>query len=202
MKPAIQVPAVKLVVGLGNPGTEYQHSPHNMGFAVVEEMARRLGVELSRHRAHSLCGGGAIGETKVWLIQPQTFMNLSGKAVAQWLQIEDRGAEDLIVVYDELDLPWGRLQIRQQGGSAGHNGMESIINSIGTKQFPRLRVGVGAEHKGDPVAYLLKPASLARRKQLQQIAEQGAEAVEQMIRDGVSKAMNQVNRRDKEEAEG
>ena len=193
-------PAIKLVVGLGNPGTEYQHSPHNMGFAVLEEMARRLGVELSRHRAHSLCGAGAIGETKVWLIQPQTFMNLSGKSVAQWLQIEGCGADDLIVVYDELDLPWGRLQIRQQGGSAGHNGMESSISSIGTKQFPRLRVGVGVEHKGDPVAYLLKPASLARRKQLQQIAEQGAEAVEHMIRDGVSKAMNQVNRREKQGA--
>ena len=194
-------PAVKLVVGLGNPGTEYQYSPHNMGFAVVEEMARRLGVELSRHRAHSLCGAGVVGDVKVWLIQPQTFMNLSGKSVAQWLQIEDRGAEDLIVVYDELDLPWGRLQIRQQGSSAGHNGMESIINSIGTKQFPRLRVGVGAEHKGDPVTYLLKPASLARRRQLQQVAEQAAEAVEQMIRNGVAKAMNQVNRREKQEAE-
>src|SRR5689334_9682814 len=192
---------MKLVVGLGNPGPEYQYSPHNMGFAVVGEMARRLGVELGRHRARALCGSGAIGETKVWLIQPQTFMNLSGKSVAQWLEMEDRGPEDLIVVYDELDLPWGRLQIRQQGGSAGHNGMESIISSIGTKQFPRLRVGVGVEHKGDPVTYLLKPASLARRKELQQIAEQGAEAVEQMIRDGVAKAMNQVNRKDKEETE-
>jgi peptidyl-tRNA hydrolase, PTH1 family len=189
-------PAMKLVVGLGNPGTEYEYSPHNMGFAVVDELARRLGVELSRHRAHSLCGAGAVGEIKVWLIQPQTFMNLSGKSVAQWLEIEDRGPEDLIVVYDELDLPSGRLQIRQQGGSAGHNGMESIINSIGTKQFPRLRVGVGAERKlADPVAYLLKPASVARRKQLHETAERGAEAVEQMIRDGVAKAMNQVNRR-------
>jgi peptidyl-tRNA hydrolase, PTH1 family len=189
-------PAMKLVVGLGNPGTEYQYSPHNMGFAVVDELARRLGVELRRHRAHSLCGAGAVGETKVWLIQPQTFMNLSGKSVAQWLEIEDRGPEDLIVAYDELDLPSGRLQIRQQGGSAGHNGMESIINSIGTKQFPRLRVGVGPERKlADPVAYLLKPVPVARRKQLQETAERGAEAVEQMIRDGVAKAMNQVNRR-------
>lgn len=188
-------PAVKLVVGLGNPGAEYQHSPHNMGFAVVEQLARRAQVELTRQRAHSLCGAGVIGERKVWLIQPQTFMNLSGKAVAQWLQIEDRGPEDLIVVYDELDLPWGRLQIRQQGGSAGHNGMESIISSLGTKLFPRLRVGVGVEHKGDPVAYLLKPMSLARRKQMEQIADQAAEAVERMIRDGVARAMNQVNRR-------
>jgi PTH1 family peptidyl-tRNA hydrolase len=188
-------PAVKLVVGLGNPGDEYRHSPHNMGFEVVEQLARRLQVELTRHRAHSLCGAGAIGDIKVWLIEPQTFMNLSGKSVAQWLEIEDRGPEDLIVVYDELDLPWGRMQIRQQGGSAGHNGMESIISSIGTKQFARLRVGVGQQHKGDPVTYLLKPASQARRKEMEQIAEQGAEAVERMIRDGVAQAMNQVNRR-------
>jgi len=189
-------PAVKLVVGLGNPGDEYRHSPHNMGFEVVEQLARRLQVELTRHRAHSLCGAGAIGDIKVWLIEPQTFMNLSGKSVAQWLEIEDRGPEDLIVVYDELDLPWGRMQIRQQGGSAGHNGMESIISSIGTKQFARLRVGVGQQHKGDPVTYLLKPVSQARRKEMEQIAEAGAEAVEQMIRDGVAKAMNQVNRRE------
>ena len=112
---------------------------------------------------------------------------------------EDLGPEDLIVVYDELDLPWGRLQIRQHGGSAGHNGMESIINSIGTKQFARLRVGVGQQHKGDPVTYLLKPASQARRKEMEQIAEQGAEAVERMIRDGVAKAMNHVNRREESE---
>ena len=199
-------PQTKLVVGLGNPGEQYRHSPHNMGFAVVERMARRLGVELTRHRAHSLCASAAVGDIatvgdiKVWLIQPQTFMNLSGKSVAQWLEIEDRGPEDLIVVYDELDLPWGRLQIRQQGGSAGHNGMESIIASIGTKHFARLRVGVGAEHKGDPVTYLLKPASLARRKDLELIADQGAEAVERMIRDGVAKAMNHVNRKAEEEA--
>lgn len=195
-------PAVKLVVGLGNPGAEYQHSPHNMGFAVVEQLARRLQVQLTRHRAHSLCGDGVVkasdGEVKVWLIEPQTFMNLSGKSVVQWLEIEDRGPEDLIVVYDELDLPWGRLQIRQQGGSAGHNGMESIISSIGTKEFARLRVGVGQQHKGDPVQYLLKPASLARCKEIEQIADAAAEAVERMIRDGVAKAMNHVNRREQE----
>jgi PTH1 family peptidyl-tRNA hydrolase len=200
LKPS-EEPKVILVVGLGNPGAEYQHSPHNMGFAVVERLALRLGVELTRHRAHALCAAAAVGDKKVWLIQPQTFMNLSGKSVTQWLEIENCGPEDLIVVYDELDLPWGRLQIRQQGGSAGHNGMESIISSIGTRQFPRLRVGVGLQHKGDPVTYLLKPASLVRRKQMELIADQAAEAVEMMIRDGVARAMNHVNRRQEPEKE-
>lgn len=187
---------MKLVVGLGNPGAEYRHSPHNMGFAVVEQMARRLGVELSRHRAHAMCGSASIGEIKVWLIEPHTFMNLSGKSVRQWFEIEECGPGDLIVIHDELDLPWGRLQIRLQGGSAGHNGIESIIDSIGTKEFVRLRVGVGSDYRlGDPVEYLLKPVSLARRKEVEVIADRAAEAVEEMIREGVATAMNRVNRR-------
>ncbi len=199
---------MKLVVGLGNPGAEYRHSPHNLGFAVVEQMARRLGVELSRHRAHSLCGAAQMGEApgpihKVWLIEPQTFMNLSGKSVRQWLEIEECGPRDLIVVHDELDLPWGRLQIRQQGGSAGHNGIESIIDSIGTKEFVRLRVGVGGDYRlGDPVEYLLKPVSLARRKEVELIADRAAEAVEEMIREGVATAMNRVNRKPDEAVKG
>lgn len=186
---------MKLVVGLGNPGPEYRHSPHNLGFAAVERLAGRLGAELTRHRAHSLCAAAVIGEDKVWLIQPQTFMNLSGKSVRQWLQIEDCGAQNLIVVHDELDLPWGRVQIRQQGSSAGHNGLESIIEALGTRQFIRVRCGVGMERKlADPIAYLLKPVSLARRKLLNEAAEQAADAVEAILREGVAKAMNRFNR--------
>ena len=188
---------IRLVVGLGNPGAEYEHSPHNLGFAAVERLATRHGVKLASRRSHSLCGHFQSGAQKVWLIQPQTYMNLSGMAVQEWLKKEECGPEALIVVHDELDLPWGTLQIRQRGGSAGHHGVESIIDSIGTREFVRVRLGVAPEHPlEDPVSYLLAPVKKAQRDSTEQMAARTAEAVEMILSEGVSKAMNRFNRRE------
>lgn len=187
---------MKLVVGLGNPGLQYEFSPHNMGFVVVDRLAQRHEVSLSRRKAHSLCGHFLLGSEKVWLIQPQTFMNHSGVAVAEWFRKEGCGPEDLVILADELDLPWGAIQIRQRGGSAGHHGLESIMGTIGTKEFTRVRIGVGlGEKPGDPVAFLLKPMRAAQRKSMARVADRAADAAEMILQEGAAKAMNRFNRR-------
>jgi len=193
----VKLPDVKLVVGLGNPGPEYECSPHNMGFAVVDRLAERHDVGLTRRKAHSLCGHFLLGSEKIWLVQPQTFMNNSGAAVAEWFRKEGCGPEDLVVLADELDLPWGTIQIRQRGGSAGHHGLESIMQAIGTKAFTRMRIGVAPEHElNDPVSYLLRPVRTERRRSLGPVVDRAADAAEMILREGAAKAMNRFNRRD------
>ncbi|MBI3894845.1 MAG: aminoacyl-tRNA hydrolase [Acidobacteria bacterium] len=187
---------VKLVVGLGNPGPEYEFSPHNMGFGVVERLAERNGVRLSQKRAHSRCGRFLQGEEEIWLIQPQTFMNRSGLAVKEWLTREGCEPQDLIIIADDLDLPWGSLRIRQKGGSAGHHGLESIVGAMGTQQFTRVRIGVSPDRElQDPVDYLLAPLGRSRRSEAKAIWEQAAEAVEMILTAGTEKAMTVFNRR-------
>ena len=188
---------MKLIFGLGNPGPEYEFSPHNFGFAVVDRLAERHSVRVGRKQFHSLCGRVERDEEEVWLIKPQTFMNQSGAAVREWLEKQGCGPGDVVVVADELDLPWGQLRIRQQGGAAGHHGMESIIESLGTKQFTRLRIGVQPEHPiADPIGYLLTPLRRSRRPELEAIVDRAAEAVEAILRLGAARAMTAFNRRD------
>ncbi|HWP85093.1 MAG TPA: aminoacyl-tRNA hydrolase [Terriglobia bacterium] len=189
---------MKLVVGLGNPGVEYRHSPHNLGFAVVERLARRFGVRLDRKRAHSLCARVAVDSGTVWLIQPQTYMNRSGEAVREWLRKEGCGPEELLVIADELDLPWGTIRIRQRGSSAGHHGVESIIGAIGSREFARVRIGVAPEQEedtGDAAAYLLRPVRRSQRERLEEVVERAADATEMILREGIAKAMNRFNQR-------
>jgi PTH1 family peptidyl-tRNA hydrolase len=196
--------SVKLIVGLGNPGAEYEFSPHNMGFAVVERLASRHSVRLTRRQWQSLCGKlemsgreGDRGEASaLWLIQPQTFMNLSGAAVKDWLVKTGSTPEEMLVIYDELDLPWGSIRIRPRGGSAGHHGLESIIGSIASPDFPRLRIGVAPERRGvDSVDYLLSPVKRSQRAEMDEIIGRAADAVETILKHGVVKAMNQFNKR-------
>jgi PTH1 family peptidyl-tRNA hydrolase len=187
---------VKLIVGLGNPGPEYELSPHNLGFMVVERLAERNAVRLTRKQSKSLCGRLLSDDREVWLIQPQTFMNLSGTAVKEWLAKEGCGPEDLLVVYDELDLPWGTFRIRQRGGAGGHHGLESIISSIGSQDFARLRIGVAPDRRiGDTVEYLLSPVGKSRRREMEEIADLASEAVEAILKHGIARAMNQYNKR-------
>ena len=188
---------MKLVVGLGNPGPEYEYSPHNMGFAVVDRLAERHQVSLARRKGHSVCGHVLLGSEKIWLIKPQTFMNNSGAAVAEWFRKEGCGPEDLVVLADELDLPWGTIQVRQRGGSAGHHGLESIMGTIGTKAFTRMRIGVAPERElADPVSYLLRPMRAEQKRSVGPIVDRAADAAEMILREGVAKAMNRFNRRD------
>lgn len=187
---------MKFVVGLGNPGAEYEYSPHNMGFAVVDRLAKRHGVKLNRKRAHSLCARVEIDNQQFWLIQPQTFMNLSGEAIRVWFHKEGCGPEDLLVLADELDLPWGTIQIRPRGGSAGHHGLESIMEAIGTKEFARVRIGVAPEEAiEDAVSYLLRPMRPKQRAGIDEIVDRAADATEMILREGVAKAMSRYNTR-------
>jgi len=191
------VAPVKLLVGLGNPGPEYKFSPHNMGFATVDRLADRNRVSLDLKRANSLCARFQLGDEVVWLIQPQTFMNLSGLSIKEWLKKEGCGPSDLLVVHDELDLPWGVIQIRLRGSSAGHHGVESVIEALGVKEFVRVRIGVAPDHPlVDPVSYLLQPMRRNQREELEKIVDRAADATEMILREGVHKATNRFNRRE------
>ena len=131
-----------LVAGLGNPGEEYENSPHNLGFRVIDRLAEEHGIRVTRKDSRALVGMGEIAGQPVMLAKPQTFMNLSGTSVKPLMEKHSLSAADLILVYDELDLPWGEIRIKARGSSAGHNGVESVISSLGTKEFTRVRLGV------------------------------------------------------------
>jgi PTH1 family peptidyl-tRNA hydrolase len=168
-----------------------------LGFAVVECLAERHGISLGRHRAESRCGSLVLGDEKVWLVQPQTFMNRSGTVVRRWLEMEPcEPQNDLVIVADDLDLPQGAIRVRQRGGSGGHHGLESIIEAIGTKEFARIRIGIDpGQEMEDPVSYLLRPMRVEQRRQMEAVVEQAADAAEVVVRDGAAKAMNRFNRR-------
>jgi len=188
---------VKLIFGLGNPGAEYELSPHNLGFGVIDRLAERHNIRVSRKEAESLCGRLTVGGEEVWLVKPQTYMNQSGRAVRQWLARQGCGPQDMIVIADDLDLPWGRLRIRQRGGAGGHHGLESILEAIGSRQFPRVRIGVQPEHEmDDPVRYLLSPVSRAQQPSLRALLDRAADAVAAILTEGTEKAMTTYNRRD------
>jgi peptidyl-tRNA hydrolase, PTH1 family len=187
---------VKLIVGLGNPGIEYQFTPHNLGFLTIDRLANDIGVEVRNRNCRALTARAVIEEQQVLLAKPETYMNLSGMAVRELVgKYEADPGKDLIVVYDELDLPLGRIRIRQRGSSAGHNGMESIIGALGTQEFLRVRLGVGPEKKvSDGAKYLLSPFRKAQLKVLDEILDAASDAVRVILKEGPAAAMNRFNR--------
>jgi PTH1 family peptidyl-tRNA hydrolase len=181
---------VKLIVGLGNPGIEYQFTPHNLGFLAIDRIADDSGVELRNRQCHALTGRAVVGSETVLLAKPETFMNLSGTAVRELVaKHEVRPEQDLIVIYDELDLPLGRIRIRQRGSSAGHNGVKSIIGELGSQEFPRIRLGIA------PVTKILKPFRKAQLEQVNGVLDIAAEAVKVILSEGLAAAMNRFNRK-------
>jgi PTH1 family peptidyl-tRNA hydrolase len=188
---------VKLIVGLGNPGIEYQFTPHNLGFLTIDRIASDRGVEVRNRQCQALTGRTQIGDEPVLLAKPETFMNLSGLSVRQLLdEYQLRPESDLVVIYDELDLPMGTIRIRQRGSSAGHNGMESIIGALGTQEFLRVRLGIAPEKK------ILRPFSKRQLKVVDGVLDLAAEAVKVILTEGPAAAMNRFNRKkDDEEAE-
>ena len=191
---------VKLIVGLGNPGIEYQFTPHNLGFLAIDRIAGNLGVEVRNRQCRALTARTVIADHMVLLAKPETFMNLSGLAVRELLREYEATADaDLIVIQDELDFPLGRLRIHRRRSSAGHNGVESILAALGTEDFLRIRIGVRPERKvEDGAAYLLAPM---RKKDLEVVdgmLDSVAEAVKVILKDGPDAAMNRFNRRDPE----
>ncbi len=184
-----------LVVGLGNPGEEYRLTPHNLGFLVIDRLAESHAIRVSRKENMSLVGLGAVKGKQVALAQPQTFMNVNGPAVKGLLERYELQPSRLIVVYDELALPWGQLRIRKNGSSAGHNGIKTLLSSLGTDEFTRLRIGINPGHATDGKRFVL---GQFRRGQMQEVAEivaRAAEAVETIIAEGAEKAMATYNRR-------
>ncbi|MBV9505262.1 MAG: aminoacyl-tRNA hydrolase [Acidobacteriia bacterium] len=185
-----------LVAGLGNPGEEYALTPHNLGFLVVERLASRYEIRISRRDSQALIGVGEVDGHRVMLAEPQTYMNLSGNALEPLVAKHEIELDHLMVVYDELDLPWGTLKIKSKGSAAGHNGMKSVIAKLGTSEIIRVRLGI---HPGHPLAsgkdFLLSPMGRSQRKELDEFIDFGADAVRSIIAEGVEKAMTKYNRR-------
>lgn len=185
-----------LVAGLGNPGEHYAATPHNMGFLVVDVLAARHGIRLTRKECQALIGQGTIAGKPVLLAKPQTFMNLSGVAVKPLVEKNEIAIQDLILVYDELDLPWGTLRVRPNGSPAGHNGAKDVIAKLGSSDFPRVRLGV---HPGHPLQsgadYLLSGFSRQQNETLEEFVSLAADATESIIAEGVEKSMTGFNRR-------
>jgi PTH1 family peptidyl-tRNA hydrolase len=191
---------MKLVVGLGNPGIEYQFTWHNLGFLAIDRLAERHGATVDNRRCRALTGKTLIGSEEVILAKPETFMNLSGLAVRELVaEFEVNPAGDLIVVYDELDFPLGTLRVRERGGSAGHNGVESILNALGTDDFLRVRLGIAPDYEvRDGVRYVLSPIKKSQYELVDQVLDTAADALETIIRDGGAVAMNRFNQRAKQ----
>ena len=186
-----------VLVGLGNPGPDYAQTRHNLGWACLEAFARRAGVELSRRRWRSRVGSGELAGHRLWLLEPQTFMNLSGRAVFEALRDLELGPEEVWVVYDEMDLPLCRLRIRRGGSSAGHRGIESIIASLHSDAFVRFRVGVGKQVRtgsGAGIAHVLGNFSGREAEVLDSVIEGVATAIEVAVREGLTRAMDLYNR--------
>jgi PTH1 family peptidyl-tRNA hydrolase len=185
-----------LVAGLGNPGEQYAATPHNLGFLVVDRLAARHAIRVTRNECHALVGQGAIAGKPVMLVKPQTFMNLSGVAVKPLLQKYELQPSDLIAIYDELDLPWGVLRVRPKGSAAGHNGAKDIIAKLGMQDFPRIRLGV---HPGHPIPsgkdYLLSRFTRQQNETLDEFIDLAADAAESIIAEGVELSMTRFNGR-------
>jgi len=188
---------MKLIVGLGNPGIEYQFTPHNLGFLTVDRLAERLKTTVDNRHCKAVTGRAKIGSEDVLLAKPETFMNLSGLSVRELMEkYEVAPANDLIVVYDELDLPFGTLKIRPRGGTAGHNGMESILGALGTDEFTRVRLGIAPDHPvRDGARYVLAQFKKSQYETVDQLLDTAADAVTTIVTDGAQAAMNRFNRK-------
>ena len=203
---------MKLIVGLGNPGIEYQFTPHNAGFLAIDRIAAVCGVTVANRRGRALTAKAELAGEEVLLAKPETFMNLSGQSIAALLKELELGPpaadgkqnlnQSLIVLYDELAIPLGQLRIRERGSAGGHNGMKSILGTLGTEDFIRVRIGVGKpptmtgrEIKAGGSDYLLSPMRRMQLQELDTVLDDAIRAVEMILHDGVKRAMNEFNRK-------
>ena len=183
-----------LIVGLGNPEPEYSNTRHNMGFDTINKIANNCKIEINRTKFNSIYGTGNIGEEKIVLVKPQTYMNLSGQAVHEFVNFYKISNEKLIIIYDDIDIQKGIAKIRKKGGAGTHNGMKSVIEELASEEFPRIRVGIGTpEFKNDMVNYVLGHIPEEEYKLLQTGVEKAALAVEEIVRSGIDTAMNKYN---------
>lgn len=186
---------MKLVVGLGNPGKKYERARHNLGFMIIDQIARQNQVAIKEKLCDALVGEWSNPEQRVVLVKPQIYMNRSGESVRALLSHFGSAPEDLIVIYDDLDLPFGRIRIRPTGGAGGHRGVLSIMESLAGGQFYRVRVGIGRPPDGvDAVDFVLEDFTLPEVDQLSELISRASEAVVSLLREGGRRAMEQYNR--------
>ena len=185
-----------LIVGLGNPGPEYERTPHNLGFRTVDRLAREEGIPVGRPECRALVGLGRIEGRDVALAKPLRYVNLSGGPVKALLEKYGLGLESLMVIYDELNLPWSSVRIRERGSAGGHNGMKSIIQALGSQEFLRLRLGIAPDYKvEDGAEFVLRPFRRSQEKDVEDFVGRAAEAVRSILAEGAAKAMTRWNRR-------
>ncbi|HET9364667.1 MAG TPA: aminoacyl-tRNA hydrolase [Candidatus Angelobacter sp.] len=192
---------MKLIVGLGNPGIEYQFTPHNIGFLAVDRIAEQCGVMIDNRHCKALTARTRIGNEEILLAKPETYMNLSGMSVLELVRkYEVAPQQDVLVIYDELDLPLGMIRVRARGSSAGHNGMQSIINALQSEEIARIRIGVAPDdpRKGG-AKYILAPFRKSMLRPLDEALELTAQAVNVIVNESITVAMNRFNRKNKPE---
>ena len=186
---------MRLIVGLGNPGAEYELTRHNVGFLLIEKIAQQENTVIKRATCRALVGRATVAGESVELVKPQTFMNLSGEAVACLLKKDESAVSaEIIVISDDLALPFGKIRLRRQGSAGGHNGLKSIISNIRSDEFIRLRIGIQPLHPvSETKSFVLEKFSKTEQSELETILEQGAKAVRSVIQDGIEKAMAEFN---------
>ena len=186
-----------IIVGLGNPGSKYENTRHNMGFKAIDAMASEFGIDVNRAKFKGLIGEGRIGSEKVILLKPQTYMNLSGQSVREIMNFYKIPEENLIVIYDDFDLPIGSIRVRKSGGPGTYNGMKSVIQELGSRKFPRVRVGIGSSD-GSTIQFVIGKVGKDEQQILNEAAEAAASAAADIIRIGIENAMNIHNTRKSE----
>lgn len=183
-----------LIVGLGNPEEEYSKTRHNMGFNAINKIAKEYGIEVNKKKFQGLYESGTIEDQKVILIKPQTYMNSSGDSVKEIVDYFKIEKENIIVVYDDMDIEPGKIKIRKKGSAGGHNGMKSIIQMLGTDEFPRIRIGIGRpEHNGDEINYVIGAIPEEEIEELEKGVEKAKGAVIEILKNGIDAAMNKFN---------
>ncbi len=184
-----------LIAGLGNPGPEYEHTYHNLGFLAIDRLAERNGIRVTRMDSRALLGVGSVSGQEVLLAKPQTFMNLSGSSVKALLDKHGVDTGKLLVLYDDLDLPWTGVRIRPRGSAGGHHGIENVIKYVGTQDFPRIRLGIDPGRPRNGKEFVLSPIKKAHAPELEELLDHTAAATESILAEGVEKAMTKFNRR-------
>ena len=186
---------MRIIVGLGNPGRKYENTRHNLGFITIDRLAEEHGINVTKAKHKALIGEGNISGQKVLLVKPQTFMNLSGEAVREVMDYYKEPVENLLVIYDDADIPAGTVRIRKKGGAGTHNGMRSVVSCLGDEDFPRVRIGIGSQDDKDLAAHVLGGFSSDEIQIMREAVLTAVSAIECMLADGIDIAMNEYNSR-------
>lgn len=190
-----------IIAGLGNPGRKYENTRHNMGFIAVDLLAEKYGIKVDKIKFKALVGEGRIAGQKVLLVKPQTYMNLSGESIREVMSFYKEDIENLIVIYDDIDIPTGTIRLRKKGSAGTHNGMRNIVYLLADDGFPRIRVGIGSDKKVDLINYVTSGVTKGEKELLEGALLKAADAAAAIVEKGIEKAMNEYNVKPKKEKE-